>query len=214
MSRSETAQRRRESLVESAAKLAHQRGISQTALVDIAREAQVPSGSLYYFFKTKEEIIEAIVARQLADLERSLAKVGASRRPRRRLESLLQIWIDDKDIDTLYGCPFGSLCYEVAKGRGAMSGVVSKPLKLLMQWTEQQFRDMGQGRRSPDLALHLIVSLQGASLVANAFGDPEVIVREIRQLKAWLKQLTLPGGPMEEEAPTKGKTQTPENPAY
>jgi hypothetical protein len=67
----------------------------------------------------------------------------------------------------------------------------------LLQWAEQQFRGLGEGRKSADLALHLIVSLQGISLVANAFGDTDMIVRETRQLKAWIKQVALSGAARE-----------------
>lgn len=193
MSRTEKAQLRRDRLVASAAKLIHQRGVSHTTLADIAKEAEVASGSVYYFFKTKEDVIAAIVEKQLNDLGQSLNKAGKARNALRRLESLLQMWIDDKEIDTRYGCPFGSLCYEVAKGRGPMSRVVSQPLKLLLEWAEQQFRDLGLGRQSPDLALHLVISLQGMSLVANAFGDADIIMRETRQLKLWIKQAALTG---------------------
>jgi hypothetical protein len=37
--------------------------------------------------------------------------------------------------------------------------------------------------------MHLLCALQGVSLLANAFGDPQVIVREANQLKRWLREL-------------------------
>jgi TetR/AcrR family transcriptional repressor of nem operon len=197
MSRTQTARLRRDRLVTSAARLIHQRGVAHTTLTDIAREAEVAPGSVYYFFKTKEDILQSIVEKRLADLEQSLDKAGGARSPARRLEALVQIWVDDKEIDTLYGCPFGSLCYEIAKGRGPLSDVVSQPLRVLLQWAEQQFRQLGRGRKSPDLALHLVAALQGISLVANALGDADLIIREARQLKSWIKQVASSGAARE-----------------
>src|SRR5258708_39384380 len=56
-------------LIEAAATLAHRRGFGNTRLADIAREAKVPAGNLYYYFKAKEEIGESIVERTLSELQ-------------------------------------------------------------------------------------------------------------------------------------------------
>ena len=48
--------------------MAYQNGFGATSLTDIAREAEVPLGNLYYYFKTKDEIGEAIVQLRLAQL--------------------------------------------------------------------------------------------------------------------------------------------------
>jgi len=105
---------------------------------------------------------------------------------------VIQIWVSDKDIDALYGCPLGSACYELAKQRGALIEEAAKPLRFLLQWAEDQFRRLGSSECAAAYALHLITVLQGASLVANAFNDPKVIVQETDQLKAWLESVAGP----------------------
>ena len=52
---------KRSRLVSAAVGLAYQNGFEATSLADIAREAKVPLGNVYYYFKTKDEIGEAIV---------------------------------------------------------------------------------------------------------------------------------------------------------
>src|SRR3984893_6872237 len=47
---------KRSRLVSAAVDLAYQNGFGATSLADIAREAKVPLGNVYYYFKTKEEI--------------------------------------------------------------------------------------------------------------------------------------------------------------
>jgi AcrR family transcriptional regulator len=59
---------KRSRLVSAAVGLAYQNGFGATSLTDIAREAEVPLGNLYYYFKTKDEIGEAIVELRLAQL--------------------------------------------------------------------------------------------------------------------------------------------------
>jgi hypothetical protein len=59
---------KRSRLVSAAVGLAYQNGFGATSLADIAREAEVPLGNLYYYFKTKDDIGEAIVELRLAQL--------------------------------------------------------------------------------------------------------------------------------------------------
>jgi AcrR family transcriptional regulator len=49
-------------LIQTAVKLAYRHGFRTTSLADIAEAAKVPVGNVYYYFKTKDEIGEAIVA--------------------------------------------------------------------------------------------------------------------------------------------------------
>jgi AcrR family transcriptional regulator len=49
--------------VSAAVGLAYQNGFGATSLADIAREAEVPLGNVYYYFKTKDDIGDAIVER-------------------------------------------------------------------------------------------------------------------------------------------------------
>jgi len=188
---SETAGRR-DKLVKAASSLIQRQGYARTTLAEIAAAGGVPLGSVYYYFKTKDEVLVAINDRRMESLRRFLVEATESAGPRERLEALIQIWVIDKEIDALYGCPIGSICYELAKHREALSAEAAKPLKFLLQWAEEQFRQLGSGKESAALALHLITVLQGASLVANAFNDPAIILHETDYLKAWLVNLTGP----------------------
>lgn len=156
---------RRARLTEAAARLIHQHGFSHTTLADIVAAAQVALGSVYYF-KTKDDVAQAIL--------------------RARLEVLIQVWVSDREIDARYGCPIGSLCYELAKGRGPLSVAAAQPFKRLVSWCDEQFRLMGHSEQAPALARHLVASLQGISLLANAFGDPDLILTEAAYLTEWL----------------------------
>lgn len=50
----------RERLARAAATLFHQRGVRKTTLADIAQAAAVPLGNVYYHFRTKDALIEAV----------------------------------------------------------------------------------------------------------------------------------------------------------
>ena len=189
MDRKQKTVDRRDKLIHAASQLLQRQGYARTTLAEIAEAGDVPLGSVYYYFKSKDEVLVAIIDRRVKGLRHLLVEGIASAGPRERLEALIQIWVTDKDIDTLYGCPIGSLCYELAKQREASGETTAKPLRFLLQWAEDQFRQMGRGEESPADALHVITVLQGASLVANAFNNPAVILQETDHLKAWLENL-------------------------
>src|SRR5258707_3396876 len=58
---------KRSRLVRAAVELAYQNGFGATSLADIAREAEGPLGNVYYYFKTTDEIGEAILQLTVAE---------------------------------------------------------------------------------------------------------------------------------------------------
>lgn len=177
-------------LLKAGAKVIHEQGFHRTLLADIAREAEVPQGSIYYYFKTKDDIAEAIINERISSLNSLIKKWDTYISPKKRLYALIQVWVEDREIDSRYGCPIGSLCYELAKNRGQLSDISAEQLRVLVDWCEIQFRELNKPvRQARDLAVHLMCALQGVSLLANAFGDAQLILREASQLKRWVKDL-------------------------
>lgn len=65
----EDAQKTRDQLVEAAEKVFHERGVSRTSLNDIAKEAGVTRGAIYWHFKDKHDVFEAMMDRLKTPLE-------------------------------------------------------------------------------------------------------------------------------------------------
>lgn len=182
------AQQKRQQFVEAAARVIHRQGYVRTTLADIAADARLPTGSLYYYFKTKDEIVAAIIDERLRELERRIGEWERNPAPKARLQALIAVWIDDRESDARYGCPIGSLCYELAKSSPPQQNPGAAPLRLLLRWSATQFAALGaEPLRAEHLALHLLSALQGVTLIANAFQDPQMILDETAQLQHWLQ---------------------------
>src|SRR2546421_3268794 len=109
-------------LVAAAPQLLHQQGIERTTLADIAKAADVPAGNVYYYFKTKDEVIAAVVQAHAQQIKATLTAIEtAHRSPKSRLTALVREFAAQSEIVAQYGCPFGSLCSELDK-RGEKSG--------------------------------------------------------------------------------------------
>lgn len=180
---------KRTRLIEAANKLIHQQGFNQTTLADIARESEVPLGNVYYYFKTKDEIGHALIQHR-ADFYRGLIESwNRLPDPKLRILALIQMVFDERAVLAKSGCPIGSLCQELHKEGGPLAEKSATLLAVMLSWTEQQFRELGRGKESADLALHLVSVLQGASLLAHAFNQPELVARETARVKEWIDAL-------------------------
>ncbi len=183
-----SATTKRERLVEAARSLVHRQGYQRTTLADIAAEAEVPLGNVYYYFRTKDDLLQAIVGDHERELRSKLAAFAEDEDPRERLKALVHSSADLRDITARYGCPHGSLCQELDKqdGDGAHESPAARLLRLHVDWAEEQFRLLGKGERARGLAIDLVASLQGASLLTNAFHAPRLMLDATRRLEAWI----------------------------
>lgn len=184
-----TAQAKQQELVNAAEGLFHKQGVAKTTLTDVASAANIPLGSVFYYFKTKDDLVSSVVDRRKEGIEALIARHDALPDPRARLQALVQVWVEDREIDALFGCPIGSLCFETARARGPMSAQAARPFRLLLDWSEAQFRLLGAEAASRRYALHLVSALQGISLVAAVFADPEMISVEAETLREWLQTI-------------------------
>jgi TetR/AcrR family transcriptional regulator, transcriptional repressor for nem operon len=177
---------KRQRLVESARVLMHEQGIQRTTLADIAERAGVPLGNVYYYFKTKDDLVAAVVDDQLEQVKALLAHLDARQSPKSRLKGLTRNWADSASLVARSGCPLGSLCSELAKGEGSSDG--SELFQALSAWAEAQFRELGR-RDAADLALMLLSGVQGAAVLSNSFHDETIMLRQVRQLDRWIDSL-------------------------
>lgn len=180
---------KRARLVEAAAELSYARGFGAVALADIAERASVPLGNIYYYFKTKASMSEAVIAQRCAEFERMRARWDLEPTPRERLKAFIRMTADNRENLARAGCPVGSLCAELCKEPGPLAEQAARPLKQLLRWIEQQFGALGKGKKRGALALHLLAALQGVSLLANGFRDPKVVETEAVLLCHWVDSL-------------------------
>jgi TetR/AcrR family transcriptional regulator, transcriptional repressor for nem operon len=179
---------KRERLVAGARELLHRQGVERTTIADVADAAEVPSGNVYYYFKTKDELVEAAIDAHITDLEAMLASLERHRTPQARLKGLVRALTEQRALVAEYGCPHGSLCQELDKRDDDLRETASALLSIPLDWAEQQFRLMGR-RDARGLAVALVASYQGISLLTNTFGDQQLMVREARRLERWIDSL-------------------------
>jgi AcrR family transcriptional regulator len=180
---------KRTRLVHTAARLVHQQGFNQTTLADIAKDANVPLGNVYYYFKTKEALGGALIEYRAANSHVRSDALAHAAGPHERLNALIDLMLADRSAIARSGCPIGSLCSELHKAGGPLAEQSRQLFDQVLTWLEAQFRELGHGRDSRGLAVHALSAIQGATLLTHTFGDPSYLLTEGRRLKEWIAAL-------------------------
>lgn len=179
----------RRRLLQAAEKVTYRHGFGKTTLADIAKEARVPLGNIYYYFKTKDEIGDAIVELRVSRFRRLLHELDEADSPKERLCGFVQIKINNREGLARSGCPVGTLCSELHKHGGAVAKKATVLFAEALAWMEAQFKALGKGADSRGLAVHLLSALQGVTVLAHTFHDPGMIRSEAARLKQWIRAL-------------------------
>jgi AcrR family transcriptional regulator len=188
-SASPTPPGKRERLIAAACDLFYRQGIAATTLAHIAEAAEVPVGNMYYYFKTKDDIVAAVVEARTEEIRSATAALQRRHgSPKARLKALVALLAESRDRIADHGCPLGTLCTELANQPGQSPSLTAPLMQTLLDWAEQQFHAMGR-RDARDLALELVISYEGSALLTNALAQPELMAHEARRLEKWINAL-------------------------
>lgn len=179
---------KRQRLIEAAKTLFYTRGVETSSLSEIAQAAEVPPGNVYYHFRTKDALVEAVIASHGTDILDGLARLNAEGDPRARLLDFVRGGLAHKAELARYGCPYGTLCAELEKAGGSAAESATVLFPLYLHWLERQFAALGRPDAA-DLALDTLAAVQGAYAVTQATRTPQVLERQVARLERWIMDL-------------------------
>jgi AcrR family transcriptional regulator len=186
----------RADIVDSARKLFYKHGYDGTSFSQIVDATGLFRGNIYHYFKTKDDILEAVVERYLDDYRALLMQwEQASSDPRVRLHAFVGMVAGHKAELVEYGCPIGSLNTELGKDRRELQQVARALFDLFKSWLAARFAELGHVKDADHLALHLLGRAQGISLISHVYLDQKYLERETRLLADWIDQLKPPAQP-------------------
>ncbi|OZG71844.1 TetR family transcriptional regulator [Hahella sp. CCB-MM4] len=178
----------RANIVEAADQLFYRQGFEHTSFSNIANVVKISRGNFYHHFKSKDEILAAVIDFRLEKTRKMLDQWemdGES--PEDRIRSFIHILIVNRDPIMKHGCPVGTLCSELAKLNHASQAEASKLFTLFREWLSRQFVQLGLEEEADLLAMHILARSQGVATLANAFGDEAFVEAEVKQMCDWLQ---------------------------
>jgi TetR/AcrR family transcriptional regulator, transcriptional repressor for nem operon len=194
---SDTKQR----LIGAAMRLFAEKGYQATTIVEIAREAEANTGSVYFFFPTKQEILMAVLEEYCEGIDQMLLQPAWEKiaDPIDRIFALLERYRSFLiETECRYGCPIGILALELHEPDPP---VREKLAANFAKWTaavEGCLQDAG-GRLPKtvnlrDLATFILTTMEGGVMQARTYRNPETFDASIRILKNYFAHLLQPHG--------------------
>lgn len=177
----------RDHIVEAADLLFYRQGYEHTSFSDIADAVQISRGNFYYYFKSKDDILDAVIKLRLANTRKMLEQWEIEgKTPADRIRNFIHILIANRADIKRFGCPVGTLCAELGKLDHASQCEASRLFTLFRTWLRKQFMALGRKEDADALAMHLLARSQGVAMLANAFHDEKFIRQEVKQMCDWL----------------------------
>lgn len=174
---------RRARLLAAAANRFWQFGYGSTSLADIAGDAEVPLGNVYYYFRTKQDIARGIADIFVAETEAMLAEIAAAEPdPRRRVLALLRKLSESNASRVKHGCPIALAVRDFKSGAPDASWRAAEAFDLLIGFIGRELQRSG-ARPSTALARArgIIVEWQGGIALSHALGDATVLAESFRR---------------------------------
>jgi AcrR family transcriptional regulator len=190
----------RDRLVQTARVLFWEHGYAGTGISQILKAANAGSGSLYHFFPTKEDLLNAVLDHYKELLWPEVIQPVFDRvsDPIERIYGILDGYRRLLEAtDYLRGCPIGNLALELA---GSHPGARQRIAENFSGWLEAVERCLTDASsRLPEsvdrkqLALFVLTTMEGAVMLARAFRSITPYDVAVTQLRDYLDRLLREG---------------------
>jgi AcrR family transcriptional regulator len=184
-------------IVEAAMELFWLKGYGSTSIADILSRSQVNSGSLYYFFPGKQDLLIAVLETYRDGIRTALLEPAwdGVDDPVERVFALLNRYRRALiETDCTYGCPIGSLTLELHEPDPPVRELLAANFRGWVDAVEACFieaRDrFPQGTDFGALAELALNVMEGGVMQARTFRDIGPFDRAVGQFRAHLNALT------------------------
>ena len=173
---------KRQRIIDTANTLFYQKGFTATSFADIAAACDVPKGNFYFYFKTKEDLLEAVVRDRMERLAKQLDTWQHEYKdPRARLHRIAEAPFNDREAVIKYGCPMGTLSAELGKLTPTGQNTMTVMYSLILMVSRHSLEELGLIPEDAErTAKQLLSRLQGAANLAHTFQDESWLVSEIQ----------------------------------
>jgi AcrR family transcriptional regulator len=189
----------RERVIHAAMELFWLKGYASTSIAHILSRSQVNSGSLYYFFPGKQNVLIAVLEAYRDGIRSILLDPawGEVEDPIEKVFALLaQYRRSIVETDCEYGCPIGSLALELHEPDPAVRELLAANFSAWVSAVEGCFREASD-RFEPDTEFRVLAELtlsvmEGGVMQARTYRDVSYFDRGVEQLRKMIDAMMPP----------------------
>jgi TetR/AcrR family transcriptional regulator, transcriptional repressor for nem operon len=190
----------RERLVEAARILFWKHGYSSTGIAQILKEADANSGSLYYFFPTKEDLLLAVLEWYRENLWSQVVQPVFDRvtDPIERIFGILDAYRRGLLMTSFqHGCPIGNLALELSDSHPAVRELLAVNFtgwrKAIEQCLTESADRLPETLDREQLALFVLTTMEGSVMLARSYQDIAPYDAAVTQLRDYFDRLRRDG---------------------
>ncbi len=190
----------RDRLVEAARTLFWKHGYASTGIAQILKETDAGSGSLYYFFPTKEDLLLAVLEWYRENLWPQVIQPVFDRvsDPIERIFGVLDGYRRGLLVTNYqHGCPIGNLSLELADSHPAARELIAVNFTGWRSAIEQCLDEAAPRLPEPldreQLALFVLTTMEGAVMLARAYQNIAPYDAAVTQLRDYFDRLLRDG---------------------
>lgn len=167
------ATNKRDLLVKAAASRFHRFGLSASSIADVANDAGIAPGNVYYHFRTKDSLAVAVQDHWAKRTDDALAEIDAAHSDApSRIATFLDRSADNAAFYADAGCPLAALSRDLRNGGETLQPLAGRIFEKQATWLETQFAAIGLSGREPTTAAWAILTaIQGGIGLAHATHD-------------------------------------------
>lgn len=171
---------KRRRLTEAGAALFHRRGFAGASLADVAEAAEVPVGGLYYYYRSKSDLADAVMQGHLDQFATQLEQIEqSSPDPRERLRLFWEGAESLAEARAELGCPVLALAGDMLSDPSRPDCAQMVPgivMQHILDWLGAQYSTLGLSpEQARSAAASLFATLQGAYALGHVLQSPELI---------------------------------------
>jgi len=183
-------------LVLTAMQLFWEKGYNSTSIADVLQTAKVNSGSLYYFFPGKSDLLAAVLDMYHEGIRPMLLEPAwqGIDDPIERIFALLAKYRNSLvDTECFYGCPIGSLALELHEPDLPVRERLARNFTAWIEAIEECLANakarLPKDLNRRDLAQFVLTAMEGGVMQARTFRDIEYFDGTVRQLREYFNRL-------------------------
>jgi AcrR family transcriptional regulator len=178
------------SIIDAARNHIYHKGYGATSYANIAQETNLKKGNIQYHFKSKDELLQAVIDQQITGIRQQLESWSLDCGTTYDcIERFITMVDDNADNLSQYGCPMGTLNSELGKDHREQQHQARSMFDLYLRWLEARFSAILPRETARARAEQLMVMAQGASLMAHIHADPEIVRRQATLMREWLAEV-------------------------
>jgi AcrR family transcriptional regulator len=183
-------------LVLTAMRLFAEKGFNSTSVADVLSSAKVNSGSLYYFFPGKSDLLVAVLEMYRQGIGPMLLDPAwdGVNDPIEKIFALLARYRGALEMtECLYGCPIGSLALELHEPDEPVRAGLAQNFEAWIGAIEACLHEakahLPKDTHIRDLARFVLTTMEGGVMQARTFRDIDCFDAAVRQLRRYFELL-------------------------